>query len=444
MGMRGLVRGIPTLETPPLLLFMQSDEAAWYWGPIGAAAAAEPLLPATSAAAAASAGPGAAASASADADGPAVAAALSRRVREADSPLELLELALEEGPRLSLGDVRRLLLRLCDFYESGGASGFATVVEPQLLSALQQLQLAAAARLQQQPGGGAAAGGAPPPAAAGEVASVVWCLAEFEGSWWAEAAASQGVTSGADATSDGCAAGVEGRGGGFRPSGFARPEFLEAVSHWVLGLVQAPTSSGSSSDGNGRKFGAKAAKPLAGTDGVSMVWGFGRLLGTCLGAAPAIAAAAMDELCRVVADDIDASTAVAPAAAEDLTDLADGVAAAGRRSAASAKLLDAVAHEVYRQLSNRHSGSAGFRPSDLVKLVNAYARAGYGDGNAPRMLDAVASYVVQRVRKQHLNAVSRPADLSGLVAAFADLRHTSVAVPELIRAVTQQARRVPI
>jgi hypothetical protein len=189
---------------------------------------------------------------------------------------------------------------------------------------------------------------------------------------------------------------------------------------------------------------------------------------------------------------------------------------------------------VYRQLSNRHSGSAGFRPSDLVKLVNAYARAGYGDGNAPRMLDAVASYVVQRVRKQHLNAVrwgcwaaggwwavkgsmvagvnrmmqgvfgkilgsklpprlqkpacgpswgfvlpvlshqevlpsspsiiervtqphynapallpshptrSRPADLSGLVAAFADLRHTSVAVPELIRAVTQQARRVPI
>jgi hypothetical protein len=111
MGMRGLVRGIPTLETPPLLLFMQSDEAAWYWGPIGAAAAAEPLLPASSAAAAASAGPGAAASASADADGPAVAAALSRRVREADSPLELLELALEEGPRLSLGDVRRLLLR---------------------------------------------------------------------------------------------------------------------------------------------------------------------------------------------------------------------------------------------------------------------------------------------------------------------------------------------
>ncbi|KAI8473137.1 MAG: hypothetical protein J3K34DRAFT_519159 [Monoraphidium minutum] len=54
------------------------------------------------------------------------------------------------------------------------------------------------------------------------------------------------------------------------------------------------------------------------------------------------------------------------------------------------------------------------------------------------MLDAVASYVVQRVRKQHINAVSRPADLSALVVAFAELRHNSVAVPELIRAVTQQ------
>lgn len=147
--------------------------------------------------------------------------------------------------------------------------------------------------------------------------------------------------------------------------------------------------------------------------------------------------------------------AVAPTAPEDLTDLADGVAAAGRRSAATAKLLDAVAHEVsafgvcfdcaspcsftlceklhdfklmvsrlapnalystahsstapppqvYRQLSNRHSGTAGFLPADLVKLVNAYAAASYRDGTAPRMLDAVASYVVQRVAKQHLNAV---------------------------------------
>lgn len=37
---------------------------------------------------------------------------------------------------------------------------------------------------------------------------------------------------------------------------------------------------------------------------------------------------------------------------------------------------------------------------------------------------------------------SRPADLAGLLSGFAALRHNSVAIPELIRAVTQQVRKI--
>ena len=37
------------------------------------------------------------------------------------------------------------------------------------------------------------------------------------------------------------------------------------------------------------------------------------------------------------------------------------------------RLVDALAHEAYRQLSNRHSLNAPFLPADLVKLLKAFA-----------------------------------------------------------------------
>lgn len=40
---------------------------------------------------------------------------------------------------------------------------------------------------------------------------------------------------------------------------------------------------------------------------------------------------------------------------QDLTDVAVALSQLGLRSAAVARLMEAVAHEVYRQLSNRHS-----------------------------------------------------------------------------------------
>ena len=43
------------------------------------------------------------------------------------------------------------------------------------------------------------------------------------------------------------------------------------------------------------------------------------------------------------------------------------------RSSAVGRLVDALAHEAYRQLSNRHSLNAPFLPADLVKLLKAFA-----------------------------------------------------------------------
>jgi hypothetical protein len=37
------------------------------------------------------------------------------------------------------------------------------------------------------------------------------------------------------------------------------------------------------------------------------------------------------------------------------------------------RLIEALAHEVYRQLSNRHSLNTAFLPVDLVKLLKAFA-----------------------------------------------------------------------
>ena len=106
-----------------------------------------------------------------------------------------------------------------------------------------------------------------------------------------------------------------------------------------------------------------------------------------------------------------------------------------------AALLDAVAIEVRRKLTNKHSLTSPFTPPDLLRFLRAYARAGHFTDATAHMLDAVASHTVHRIRSRHLNAISRPADLAALLAAYAELAHSSVAVPELIAAVGEQVCR---
>ena len=43
------------------------------------------------------------------------------------------------------------------------------------------------------------------------------------------------------------------------------------------------------------------------------------------------------------------------------------------RSPSVARLAEAVAHEVTRQINNRHSLNTAFLPADLVKLLQAFA-----------------------------------------------------------------------
>ncbi len=47
-----------------------------------------------------------------------------------------------------------------------------------------------------------------------------------------------------------------------------------------------------------------------------------------------------------------------------------------------AQLAEALAHEVYRHVSNRSSLQAAFAPADLVKVVQAYARMQIADGTS--------------------------------------------------------------
>jgi hypothetical protein len=42
------------------------------------------------------------------------------------------------------------------------------------------------------------------------------------------------------------------------------------------------------------------------------------------------------------------------------------------RSPSVGRLVEALAHEVYRQLSNRHSLNTAFLPTDIVKLLRAF------------------------------------------------------------------------
>lgn len=52
----------------------------------------------------------------------------------------------------------------------------------------------------------------------------------------------------------------------------------------------------------------------------------------------------------------------------------------GFKSQAAAGLLDAVGHEVYRQLSNRHSSAGDFTVEGVVALLQAYCDLDYRDG----------------------------------------------------------------
>ncbi|PRW33134.1 hypothetical protein C2E21_7942 [Chlorella sorokiniana] len=117
-----------------------------------------------------------------------------------------------------------------------------------------------------------------------------------------------------------------------------------------------------------------------------------------------------------------------------------GEGAAGQLPAEVAELLDEMAYEVRRQLANKSTRSP-WTPRDLVRWARAYAALGHHTPKAAQMLDSLSSFCVQRIRSRHLNCISRPADLTGLLEAYADLQHNSVVVPELLSAVDDQVRR---
>ncbi|PSC69282.1 Amino acid permease 2 isoform A [Micractinium conductrix] len=108
--------------------------------------------------------------------------------------------------------------------------------------------------------------------------------------------------------------------------------------------------------------------------------------------------------------------------------------------AAVTTLLEVVAGEVRTELANKtqHSARSPWTPRDLVRLARGYAALPLHGRATTQMLDALASFCVQRIRSRHLNCVSRPADLTGLLQAYADLAHNSVTVPELLQAVGDQ------
>ncbi|GLC53919.1 hypothetical protein PLESTB_000887000 [Pleodorina starrii] len=154
-----------------------------------------------------------------------------------------------------------------------------------------------------------------------------------------------------------------------------------------------------------------------------------------------VAGPGLDALALRAAELIRAYGSSEPVAAVEMADVAWALSIIGRRSPAVAQLAEAVAHEVYRQLSNRSSLHAPFEAGELVKVVRAYAdmRLAGADGSVPRMLDAVGGHVAKRIRGRHVGAITRPADCAELLRGFADSGHNSVVVPELLRAVALQA-----
>lgn len=101
-------------------------------------------------------------------------------------------------------------------------------------------------------------------------------------------------------------------------------------------------------------------------------------------------------------------------------------------------LLDTIASDVRHQLSNKHSMRAPFQPKSLVRLLWGYARLQHISSASSAMLDAAAGFAVRRMRAGHLNAVTSPADLAQLLQAYAALGHTTVVLPELLTAASNQ------
>ena len=100
--------------------------------------------------------------------------------------------------------------------------------------------------------------------------------------------------------------------------------------------------------------------------------------------------------------------------------------------------MDTIASDVRQQLSNKHSMRAPFDPKSLVKLLTGFARLKHISSSSSAMLDAVAGFVVRRMTACHLNAVTKPADLAQLLQAYAALGHSTVVMPELLTAASNQ------
>ncbi|KAF5827205.1 hypothetical protein DUNSADRAFT_1143 [Dunaliella salina] len=122
----------------------------------------------------------------------------------------------------------------------------------------------------------------------------------------------------------------------------------------------------------------------------------------------------------------------------DLADLAWALNACGRRSPQVTSLAEAVAAEVFFQISDRHSLKAPFTAPEVIKVVMALSQLGIKTKPIGAALDAVAGHVVKRLRIRHVSAIDKPDDILALLTAYADAEHSSVVVPELVAATAGQ------
>ncbi|KAF5827204.1 hypothetical protein DUNSADRAFT_1143 [Dunaliella salina] len=110
----------------------------------------------------------------------------------------------------------------------------------------------------------------------------------------------------------------------------------------------------------------------------------------------------------------------------DLADLAWALNACGRRSPQVTSLAEAVAAEVFFQISDRHSLKAPFTAPEVIKVVMALSQLGIKTKPIGAALDAVAGHVVKRLRIRHVSAIDKPDDILALLTAYADAEHSSV------------------
>ena len=93
-------------------------------------------------------------------------------------------------------------------------------------------------------------------------------------------------------------------------------------------------------------------------------------------------------------------------------------------------------HATYRLVNHHHA-------PQVTALVEAYALLATPPFHLhiATMLDALAGFVVKRIDARHLHAVARPCDILRLLRGYALLKHRSVAVPELVAALTGELKR---